>query len=545
MRNFIVILFLTSISSTITEGQDLLQSADYVVENCRIVPAKDYVFAGSELPFSINTFSDKKGTLSELSKVAYIHLINKKSETVYQTKIKLSKGIGSGILKIPDSLKTDLYQIVAYTNWMRNFGEAAFGRHVISLINLLDKPTEIHSNKAKIVEKSTVSFILSQTNIKTKEPVELTINSPIDATFSFSIFRIDSLSNNSHPPIDLTQEVPDHFKLTFLPEYEGKLIEGKLINIVTGEAIIREEIRISIPKIGAQFFTTKTDSTGQFRIQIPNFVGNQEVFFTMQKEDQAVVLIDNNEQKLSFVEDKSFSHLTKIDSLSLAQNFLSNQINKNYRNFDLQENKEAETTFYVSPNARYDLDDFVKFPTIEDSFREFVSEVEIQSEENQKQVFVKQLSNDNPFANIPLILIDGLPITNHSDLLSMKPVNLKYFDIIRIPYYHHGEIFDGLIALTTKIGDLTMLKLPKSVSIIEIEGTQRDTIFPSEKIKDSRFPNFRTQLLWEPNLRVKAGSRQKLTFRTSEMTGKYLIEVKGFDHDGNEVYQSKAFQVND
>ena len=61
---------------------------------------------------------------SDLSKIVYVELLAEDSTSHLQTKISLEAG-GAGSFFLPTTLATGIYQIRAYTRWMRNF-DAAF-----------------------------------------------------------------------------------------------------------------------------------------------------------------------------------------------------------------------------------------------------------------------------------------------------------------------------------------------------------------------------------------------------------------------------------
>jgi len=70
-----------------------------------------------------------------ISKVAYLELIDNNNKAVWQEKIALNDAIGSGSILIPSALATGNYILRAYTNWMKNFNEGFFFEKKISILN--------------------------------------------------------------------------------------------------------------------------------------------------------------------------------------------------------------------------------------------------------------------------------------------------------------------------------------------------------------------------------------------------------------------------
>ncbi|MFP4290209.1 MAG: TonB-dependent receptor plug domain-containing protein [Cyclobacteriaceae bacterium] len=68
-----------------------------------------------------------------LDEVVYVDLINREGQAVQQISMKADEGMLSGQLSLPDSLQTADYQLVAYTQWMRNFDDKQFFRKNIRI----------------------------------------------------------------------------------------------------------------------------------------------------------------------------------------------------------------------------------------------------------------------------------------------------------------------------------------------------------------------------------------------------------------------------
>ena len=71
----------------------------------------------------------------DVSKVAYIELLDKEQKSVLQTKVTLGAGGGSGSLFLPSSLASGNYLMRAYTSWMKNFSADFFFEKPITIVN--------------------------------------------------------------------------------------------------------------------------------------------------------------------------------------------------------------------------------------------------------------------------------------------------------------------------------------------------------------------------------------------------------------------------
>ncbi len=72
---------------------------------------------------------------NDISKVAYVEIVDKNNLSLVREKIILTDGVGSGTLFIPASLGSDTYLLRAYTNWMKNFSAESYFKKPITVVN--------------------------------------------------------------------------------------------------------------------------------------------------------------------------------------------------------------------------------------------------------------------------------------------------------------------------------------------------------------------------------------------------------------------------
>jgi hypothetical protein len=101
---------------------------------------KDFYLCGELLWFKI--YNVDAGTIKpvNISKIAYVDVLDDANNTVLQAKIGLKNGAGNGSFFIPVTLKNGNYKLRAYTSWMKNFGPEVFFEKTISIVNALAEP---------------------------------------------------------------------------------------------------------------------------------------------------------------------------------------------------------------------------------------------------------------------------------------------------------------------------------------------------------------------------------------------------------------------
>ncbi|HVM86720.1 MAG TPA: hypothetical protein VMT76_00935 [Puia sp.] len=146
---FIVLLFLLlwiSECKSQTEGLNNIVS-DFNLYNQTHVQEKIYAHtnkafyvAGEILWFKLYLVDATLNKPIDLSKVAYVEIINKNKKPVSQAKIAMKNGFGNGSFFLPLSLNSGNYKLRAYTNWMKNFSPNLYFEKDITIVNALKKP---------------------------------------------------------------------------------------------------------------------------------------------------------------------------------------------------------------------------------------------------------------------------------------------------------------------------------------------------------------------------------------------------------------------
>ncbi len=96
---------------------------------------KDFFLAGDILWFKVYAIDALNNKPTDLSRVAYVEVIDGDKKPVLQAKIKLDGGSGKGSFQIPTSVRSGSYVIRAYTNWMKNFNAELYFSKPLTIVN--------------------------------------------------------------------------------------------------------------------------------------------------------------------------------------------------------------------------------------------------------------------------------------------------------------------------------------------------------------------------------------------------------------------------
>ncbi|MDX2431284.1 MAG: hypothetical protein QNK35_10140, partial [Bacteroides sp.] len=146
----LVILFLGStISISDHETQQLITKSN--IYNLRFPQEKIYLhldrpsyWANDDIWFKAYV---KGSPVKECN--LYVELINASGAVVYKNTAWVQNGLAYGDIHLGDTLSSGIYQIRAYTSWMRNFDDVWFFRKDLLIWNLRDQEFEAESISSK------------------------------------------------------------------------------------------------------------------------------------------------------------------------------------------------------------------------------------------------------------------------------------------------------------------------------------------------------------------------------------------------------------
>jgi hypothetical protein len=96
---------------------------------------RNFYIAGEILWFKAYITDGILNAPADLSKVAYVDVIDISNKVFLQTKIALKSGKGNGSLYLPANMPSGKYKIRTYTNWMKNADAAFYFEKAFTVVN--------------------------------------------------------------------------------------------------------------------------------------------------------------------------------------------------------------------------------------------------------------------------------------------------------------------------------------------------------------------------------------------------------------------------
>ncbi len=342
----------------------------------------------------------------------------------------------------------------------------------------------------------------------------------------------------------------------FLPEIYGHIISGKLTDIRSDSPAGGIVSYLSVPGKNFQLYTARSDDSGSLTFYTRNITGPSELVAQTNFKQDSTYRID---LKSPFSSEFSGNPLP---SISLNENFrtplltqsVANQVQNVYLGNKLRTFYPAPIdsgSFYLAPAKSYLLDDFVRFTTMEEVLREYVSKVPVTRQRDEFSLWVSfKRHYSESYTNVePLLVYDGVPIFDRgTKIVRYDPKKVKSVEVLDKKYYHGPVTFNSIINFKSYKNNLPDFQLDPRATVQDYEGTQlrREFYAPvyetAEQAAD-RMPDFRNLLYWSPDVTIGPSGKMTLSFYTSDEKGKYAVVMQGISSSGQPASAKVILEV--
>lgn len=558
MKRLFLYIILICFNLTVVWGQRELNERVYVHLD------KECYVAGEEMYVKFLVV-DSDLNSSSFSKVGYIEVCDTEKPHV-QVKIALDHGKGAGKITIPLDVPSGIYELSAYTRYMRNEGEQVFFKRELAIVNmgmnsendrieLIDNNDEI---KQTHVNQSTVNVSTDKSSYLKRSEVRLSINNLPEnvSDLVVSVMRNDSITYI--PCIDnkkwLEQVVKKNsisMPWKWLPEYEGHIISGR-IQDEGRSALLKGQYAANISFVGndIRYIQGQVKDDGLIYFYTGDIYGPQEIVTSIVSYNG---LKYNMElvSPFSGVLPKSLPALRlKADDKRLIDRFVGVQLQQ-IMGVDSLDNPVSLEKYYDFQNPTvYDLNEYTRFNTLEETIIEFVNQVVVRKGKLDRRVMKVLIPDENRFSSgNTLVLLDGVAIHNHEELLKYNPRNIRTIQIYNGRYLFGGQLYECMISFTSHRQNLSSIQLDDTSQLLVYDCPFLPEMvqcpeYADEQVRNSMKPDFRHTLYWNPFVESLIDkSSAALSFYTSDLSGEYKIVVEGFTKEGKSIYGEAFFGV--
>lgn len=521
-----------------------------------------FFLPGETLEYALYNLKENSLEASDISKIAHVMLLDSGKNVVFKHTLDLESGAAYSDFLIPSSLASGSYKLVGFTKWMSNYENPGIFAGDIFIVNpyleiekdrvFNDKSESVTAINTSIEKKSApLDITLNSESVGTREKISLNLDiseNELDRSrLSISIRKIDStVQARPMRAVELSSRKSGDFSFNALPEYRGQNISGRILNMNEEPVNKKMNLTFSVPNRPDKFRIYSTDDKGRFNFQISDLVD----FSTA---NLKVVSVDNQTYKISRDSlDMDLTNLElpkiplyKLDEEKLSERIVHHQIEQYYASVkaDSVLNYPVDKVFYGNKATKYVLDEYTRFNTMDETFVEIINYVSFRNDGDKKIVKISDFQNPNATGGIPLILIDGIAVSDHMDVYNLNPNTVESISVLIDKYYYGPAFYQGVLDIRTKNQVYSNIENGMRLNLQPVEKAKQyySPGYTSDKMEElSRTPDYRYQLLWIP--RVESN---KIDFYSSDISGDFEIRIEGFLPDGQPVSISRQFQVSE
>ncbi len=328
----------------------------------------------------------------------------------------------------------------------------------------------------------------------------------------------------------------------FLPELEGPVVIGKLVNKTTGTAASNSIAWLSIPGFDNAFSSSTSDAQGNLRFGFRDIYKNNAVVVqpAFQKDsNQRVDIISAWSDRSPYSPFPLLVLSKNMEDILLARS-ISNQVENTYSIDKKRKYLSGNTdtaSFYGRADKVYNLDDYTRFQTMEEVLREYVEDVRVRKEGTKFTFKVRNRLFGTYFEEDPLILLDGIPIADASKIVALDPLKIRRIEVVTHNTYVGSSVFEGIVNVKSYNGEIGATQIDPNALVVEFEGLQQQRTFyspayESETARDSHIPDFRNVLYWTPQMKLGTDGVSRVNFFSSDLKGKFAVIVQGISKNG-------------
>ncbi|TXK48605.1 hypothetical protein FVR03_07865 [Pontibacter qinzhouensis] len=340
------------------------------------------------------------------------------------------------------------------------------------------------------------------------------------------------------------------FSHTYTPEYDGHLIRGRLTHAVSGRAAPGITTFLASPSKYIRLYTSESDSNGEVQFEVKNFLGSKEIVLQtdFRKDSTYHVEVFNSFSEKYAARPLPAFYVPEPWQPALALRHREVEAQQlyfgAYRNLFRAAGADS-IAFYGQPDQQYYLDDYTRFKVMEEVMREYVSGVMVRKRRGSFHYLVVNKPYKTYFKNDPLVLLDGVPVFDIDKIMAFDPLAIKRLDVITGTFLQGKNLHEGVVSYATYKGDLAGFPLDTRALLLEYEGLQREREFYAPTYitpeqKQSRLPDFRNLLYWNPEIETKADGKAQVSYFTSDSAGSYVVVVQGITSNG--LFGSKTIR---
>ena len=346
---------------------------------------------------------------------------------------------------------------------------------------------------------------------------------------------LDMILLSAHLPL---RKISHESELKYLPEFRGDIISGKLV------------YKNDLPAKGINVLQSFAGNTSSIESSITDDNGNfYFLTYAQNNKGDLILKVQNTDLEISVIPDDEFFrdfptpsrvalNLTEDDIKLISEQFINIQVDDAFsaENNNKPGKVELEKLpFYGKEYVEYKFPDYLKLPNMKEFIFEVIQGV-ILSKENDIEVI--NILDENNFEKLgphPLIIINGVPVTESSIVIGLPSEKVKSIRVVRNKYFYKDLIFDGILDITTYTQNASAFDFPKGTYRYNFVHPDEGKIFIESKLSTDaagRVPIYKNQLYWNSDITTDKDGSAKVSFITPDNSGTFEIRCYCLSPEG-------------
>ncbi len=486
--------------------------------------------------------------------MVYAALLNNKGSAILQTRFYVENGMASGYIPLSSVLVSGIYLVTVIT------GDPAIPAPVkpILVVNPNRPPAAVKNEGMETNHPS--NNLNNNINIqpdkmqygkREKVSIELDAGTTGTSRLSMTIRRADSLENYADSLLSGLHIEPLQVDNTVFSSGEGQFIKATVYpaNGTTPAPNVR--VFVSVIGTEARIGEAVSDAKGELSYLLPVLFSEAQLVFIPVHNGSTNYRVEYNPDPLDSLPGLQIPAPALPEWLSgpIRTRMVEAQAQNSFRPEEksmLVISNPDTTDFYGKPDKRYMLDDYTRFPNMEEIITEFVTEVRIRRNGDLPELQVVNAPYKRFFEEPALVLMDGVPVTDIRQLLDLDPLKLQSIDIVSRKFFLGNHNYPGIIHYKSYQGNLGGYTLPVDAAVYSFEGAQLQKAYLTPDYRsasDQHIPDFRNLLLWEPSVVTDSKGKKRLEFFSGDLEGRYKIMLNGVSPSGSPLSGSAFIDI--
>jgi len=474
-----------------------------------------------------------------------MRLVDRNGQTKSEVDVIPQRNSFSGFINIPDNLQSDYYFLDCFAKGMSSTSKL----QPVMVINPRLAPQGIcQTSPLASIAKNNPQIIIKTTKeiFNPRSLVRLDLELP-------AALEQLTVSAIMHDPLASAMDsLSSMFQISFSHNNTGSLEqEGQVISVTAvsnGRPLSNTKLVAALKGTKAVLGTSTTNEAGVAKFILP---------LTYDARTLVVSALDIKKEKISFTIGKTVSdnQLIQFPCLELKESmrpFIENRmfnsrvtnrfIGDNTKSFETIERDTSD--FYGKPDVVFQLDDYVRFPNMEEVISEIIPQLRVKKNKEEMILQVLNTPYKTFFEQEALVLLDGIPVNNSKVIIDADPLQIKSIEIVARKYMQGNADFNGIVHFKTYRGDLANIQLNNIEANFKLNGIQELATYQNAdhaKQKD-RLPDMRNLLWRDVNIsseQIKSG----LKYYTSDIEGSFKIIARGLNANKEMVTGEKIITV--